>query len=210
MLCSPAPSPQLADACASSVKSTVLSNPNWTTHKRCELEPDLDSTSLSLPSSCSGVALPTALARCWLTRLLANYDGGLEDAGVGSWSFKRGTKRNWYSAFERIHLDTSISHYGALTRPCSQDAGPEDPETMDELKQDHVLAFPHEHGPTLRQELAYIFQAEVLIDVGPESGHGVLAALMSNIRCICVCRNAARKNFASGLQQGVRPCVTHF
>ena len=68
-----------ADACAACMDSTILSHSDWANHKHCNLEPDLDATSLSLLCSGVKVSLPAALARSWVTRLLANYDGGLAE-----------------------------------------------------------------------------------------------------------------------------------
>ena len=50
----------------------LMSHPEWSEHRRCEIEPDLDATSLSLLCSCTVV-------RCACTVLghqhFANYDG---------------------------------------------------------------------------------------------------------------------------------------
>ena len=53
----------LADEGATCMDSSISSHPQCAAHKRCELEPDLASTTLSLFCSCVLIALPAALAR---------------------------------------------------------------------------------------------------------------------------------------------------
>ena len=95
-----------ADACAACMDSTILSHSDWANHKHCNLEPDLDATSLSLLCSGVKVSLPAALARSWVTRLLANYDGGLADAGARSWRLQP-RRSCWKPDFSKVTLDAA-------------------------------------------------------------------------------------------------------
>ena len=58
-----------------------------------------------------------------------------------------------------------------------------------------MFGFPYEHGPILKQELMHVFSAEIFVDLTPESGYGILASIIENLRCIGVCRNKVHKDF---------------
>ena len=76
-----------AQECAAFAPSRFLEHPDWPTHQRCELDPDLDATPLDLLASCIKIPLHMALARSWVTRIIANHDGGLHGIGYDGMVF---------------------------------------------------------------------------------------------------------------------------
>ena len=73
--------------------------------------------------------------------------------------------------------------------------GNEDAADMAELSEEKCICFPYEHAPALKQELMNIFSAEIFVDCSPQSGYGVRAALLENVRAVAVCRNKTHKEF---------------
>ena len=68
-----------AKGCLNKVSGEVFKHPAWSTHRHGELDPDLDNASLYLLDHCHKNRLSIALAKSWLMRLGANYDGVFED-----------------------------------------------------------------------------------------------------------------------------------
>ena len=101
--------PATAKACAESFESSVLEHADWPSHSRCELEPDVDNTSLHLLVSCHAVSLPVALAMSWICRLLGNYDGVLTDLGWSQWPLQPGqiTLAGTQAAFRKLYLSNA-------------------------------------------------------------------------------------------------------
>ena len=89
-------------------ESKILCHPAWPTHRCCEVEPDLDSTSLSLLVANARASLPYALARSWAIRLMANYDGGLKDLEASRWDLTPGKSRSWQGIFKKAQLDNAV------------------------------------------------------------------------------------------------------
>ena len=82
---------------------------------------------------------------------------------------------------------------------------PDRGETMDgeadgydvsgELKDGHLIPYPHEYPPVLAQAILEVFKAEVLITLSCGSGQSLLGALMSGARGVGVVRNQAQHKF---------------
>ena len=81
----------------------------WPTQRRCELDPDLDGTSLYLLTHCVNVPLHVSLARSWVTRNIANHDGGLHELRMLSWSLRPGmvSQRTMTAVFSKPVLDNA-------------------------------------------------------------------------------------------------------
>ena len=79
-----------ARKCAAAMASNILTKKAWVNHRRCEVEPGLDSPCLYLLVSCSKDPIHIALAKSWVTRTIANSDGGLATLGLERFSFRPG------------------------------------------------------------------------------------------------------------------------
>ena len=55
---------------------------------------------------CLYIGMISALARAWVTRLLANSDGGLADVGARSWNLQPRRSR-WKSDFSKVTLEAA-------------------------------------------------------------------------------------------------------
>ena len=98
-----------AQECAAFAPSRFLEHPEWPTHQRCEVDPDLDATSLDLLASCIKIPLHMALARSWVTRIIANHDGGLRELGMMGWSLQPGqlSLQTVRAAFKKLTLSNA-------------------------------------------------------------------------------------------------------
>ena len=98
-----------ARKCAAAMASNILTKKAWVNHRRCEVEPDLDSTSLYLLVSCSKDPIQIALAKSWVTRTIANSDGGLATLGLERFSFRPGAVSlpTMKAAFKQLKLDVA-------------------------------------------------------------------------------------------------------
>jgi hypothetical protein len=64
---------------------------------------------------------------------------------------------------------------------------------LPDLPADHCIPYPHESHYLLGQELMHVFRTDVMIDASPGSGMKMLSVLLSNVRGVAICRNAAHK-----------------
>ena len=124
---------------AAAMASNILTKKAWVNHRRCEVEQDLDSTSLYLLVSCSKDPIHIALAKSWVTRTIANSDGGLATLGLERFSFCPGevSLPTMKAAFKQLKLDVAyprerLNHssaavlrgdWVAMPRPESADVG---------------------------------------------------------------------------------------
>jgi len=102
--------PQAAKACEKVIgKIPLVDHPQWPKHQRCELNPDLDNTSLHFLASSNTKSAKTALAMSWFMRCVANWDGAL-DCGI-SWVDTLGGRVAWKDMkclFQGLRLDVAI------------------------------------------------------------------------------------------------------
>ena len=89
--------------------SKFLGQLERSTHRHCELDPDLDATSLGLLACCIKIPLYMALARSWVTREIANHDGGLRQLGMMEWSLQPGklSLQSVRAAFKKLTISNA-------------------------------------------------------------------------------------------------------
>ena len=104
--------PEAVEDCRRHCQTKFWAHNDWPSHRHGELDPDLTSTSLYLLDAVVKNSPAVALAKCWLARLLLNYDGGVGNVGV-DWSLVPGrqTLRSVQASLRDVYMDSAMPLY---------------------------------------------------------------------------------------------------